>query len=206
MIILNPLTAKESKLLNKLHILRHIISRKLRQPKRHQHPLIFLITALLSHNVNFPNLDKNVSRLLSGIISLASHNHLPKHRLAIQDDGFDVFASVGSDGNGREFGDGCDGCDEFVAFGAGRGGYEHEWKLFHEDGELDECGWDGEGADVVLDDGFAVEVKDTGDFAFGDCFVLGIYLAFEFGVRGILLVTFGRLLQTRCWILSSCRR
>jgi hypothetical protein len=40
----------------------------------------------------------------------------------------------------------------------------HEESVVHEDAEVEECGRDVKGANVVLNDSFAVEVEDTSEF------------------------------------------
>lgn len=56
------------------------------------------------------------------------------------------------------------------------GRHKHERHLFHEDCELNGCGWYGEGADVIFDYSFAVEVEDPGDLSFCDCWELDVVL------------------------------
>jgi hypothetical protein len=40
----------------------------------------------------------------------------------------------------------------------------HEKSVIHEDAEVEECGRNVKGADVVLNDSFAVKVEDAGEF------------------------------------------
>ena len=90
----------------------------------------------------------------------------------VLDDRLDVFAYVGSDGDKWDLGGGGHGCDEFVRLGVGGGGDQHEWELFHEDAEVEEGRGDGKAADVIFDDGFAVEVEDASDFTPSNCVLL----------------------------------